>query len=79
MCASIGVAELLVTQPIFIFLCYLQTEPIFLREGVATVPYIMFASFSIFKSRDITSPTKVRLVKAVFSSGKNNMDVRVGL
>ena len=33
---------------------------------------------SIFKSRDITLPTKVRLVKAmVFSCG--HMDVRVGL
>ena len=34
---------------------------------------------SIFKSRDITLPTKVRLVKAIWFSLWSCMDVRVGL
>ena len=34
---------------------------------------------SILKSRDITLPTKVRLVKAIFFSQWSCMDVRVGL
>ena len=34
---------------------------------------------SIFKSRDITLPTKVRLVKVIFFSQWSYMDVRVGL
>ena len=33
---------------------------------------------SILKSRDITLPTKVHLVKAIFPSGVVYMDVRVG-
>ena len=34
---------------------------------------------SIFKSRDITLPTKVRLVKAMVFPVSHGMDVRVGL
>ena len=34
---------------------------------------------SIFKSKDITLPTKVRLVKAMFFFQWSCMDVRVGL
>ena len=48
-------------------------------SGGDGIPTELFQILNICKSRDITLPTKVRLVKAMFFFQWSCMDVRVGL